>query len=84
MENTKMKSKYELNFKTKNSTPVFNNQSNQFLIVNKCEGYILVQGVFSEQGAFLCFDGWVAGEIQSYYPKDYELWAKLPNSIEIS
>lgn len=57
--------------------------SNDYLIINSCEGYSLVKGDFDPQGCFIHFWGWVAGEIQFYSPGDYDSWAILPNSLKI-
>ncbi|CAK8739307.1 hypothetical protein SODG_002913 [Sodalis praecaptivus] len=60
---------YELKFQSKNIEPQYNMISCDFIIINKCEGYSLVKAVFDETNQFLYFVGWVAGELQPYYPK---------------
>lgn len=72
----------ELKFQSKNIEPQYNKSSLDFIIINECEGYSLVKAVFDEKSRFLYFVGWVAGELQTYYPSDYEVWAMLPNLVE--
>ncbi|MEN3257511.1 hypothetical protein AAH678_01555 [Sodalis endosymbiont of Spalangia cameroni] len=72
----------KIKFQSKNIEPQYDKSPLDFIIINKCEGYSLVKAVFDETNQFLYFVGWVAGELQPYYPSEYEVWAMLPNSVE--
>ncbi|EIW8654253.1 hypothetical protein K1S64_18555 [Klebsiella pneumoniae] len=73
---------YFINFKSNqvSSIPNKNNESNDYLLFSSCEGYFTAKGVFDEDGNFLYFCGWVAGEIKFFSPEDYDLWILLPSS----
>ncbi|AEF45825.1 hypothetical protein SerAS12_2705 [Serratia sp. AS12] len=57
--------------------------SNDYVIINECEGYSLVKAVFDKDGEFTCFIGWVGGDTQTYSPQDYSVWALLPSSANV-
>lgn len=75
---------YELAFKPATIIPNHDTIKNDYLIVNQCEGYRLVNGSFDENEKFLYFTGWVAGKLQTYHPTDYSFWAVLPNSCHVN
>lgn len=70
----------ELNFHQSSINPACEYAQNKFLIINQCEGYSLVSGIYDESGEFGYFLGMVAGEPVPYHPEDYSFWARLPNS----
>lgn len=74
---------FSLQFKQAISIPDKNEESNDYLLVSSCEGYSLAKGVFDQEGAFLYFCGWIAGEMKFYSPEDYDFWSILPTSATL-
>ncbi|EPP0722429.1 hypothetical protein AAGK81_09430 [Klebsiella pneumoniae] len=74
---------FTFQFNQTTSIPDKNEESNDYLLVNNCEGYSLVKGVFDQEGAFLYFCGWIAGEMKFFSPEDYDFWSLLPASTTL-
>ncbi|WP_338659154.1 hypothetical protein [Yersinia intermedia] len=65
-------------------TPEYVLGDNDFVILNKCEGYTaLVSGSWDENNKFLCFKQALCGEHRYFENDYYVLWARLPQSFSL-
>lgn len=67
----------ELTFEKVGRVPGVQDETEAFLLVNRCDGYHLVRAWFSDAGEFEYFYGW--GFENLYFPDTYIAWAKLPD-----